>query len=66
MIGALVLPGALLGQKNSCLECHSKLEDELKAPVEGFKLDIHQQFGLQLQGLPRRQPGQGRRGPGEG
>lgn len=46
MIGALVLPGALLGQKNSCLECHSKLEDELKAPVEGFKLDIHQQFGL--------------------
>jgi len=46
MIGALLLPGALLAQKNSCLECHSKLEDELKAPVEGFKLDIHQQFGL--------------------
>ena len=38
--------GPLMAQKNSCLDCHAKLEDELKAPVEGFKLDIHQQFGL--------------------
>jgi hypothetical protein len=37
---------SLFSQKNSCVECHSKLEDELKAPVEGFKSDIHQQFGL--------------------
>jgi len=33
-------------QKNSCLDCHAKLEGELKAPAEAFKLDIHQQFGL--------------------
>jgi predicted CXXCH cytochrome family protein len=44
--GVLLLSGALVAQKNSCLECHSKLEDELKAPAESFKLDIHQQFGL--------------------
>jgi predicted CXXCH cytochrome family protein len=41
-----LLWGSLLAQKNSCLDCHAKLEDELKAPVEGFKLDVHQQFGL--------------------
>ena len=40
----VVLPA--LGQKNSCLECHANLEAELKAPVEAFKLDVHQQFGL--------------------
>lgn len=49
MFCLLLLPGALLAQKNSCVECHGKLEDELKAPVEGFKLDIHQQFGLSCQ-----------------
>jgi len=37
---------SLFSQKNSCGECHAKLENELKAPVEGFKSDIHQQFGL--------------------
>ncbi len=39
--------GALAAQtKNSCLDCHAKLEDELKAPADSFKTDIHQQFGL--------------------
>jgi predicted CXXCH cytochrome family protein len=36
----------LLAQKNSCLDCHAKLQDELKAPAETIKFDIHQQFGL--------------------
>ena len=49
VVGLLLLSGALLAQKNSCIECHSKLEDELKAPAEGFKLDVHQQFGLSCQ-----------------
>jgi len=44
-----LLPGALLAQKNSCVDCHAKLEDELKAPAESFKLDVHQQFGLGCQ-----------------
>ncbi|NOR22755.1 MAG: hypothetical protein GQ476_08745 [Candidatus Aminicenantes bacterium] len=37
---------SLYAQKNSCVECHQELEDELLAPVEAFKIDIHQQFGL--------------------
>lgn len=46
-LGWLLLGGALLAQtKNGCLDCHAKLEDELKAPAEAFKTDIHQQFGL--------------------
>jgi formate-dependent nitrite reductase cytochrome c552 subunit len=36
----------LLAQKNGCLDCHAELEDELKAPVEGLKMDVHQQYGL--------------------
>ncbi len=32
--------------QNSCLECHRELEDGLRAPVEAFKNDIHQKFGL--------------------
>ena len=36
----------LYAQKNYCIECHQELEDELLAPVEAFKTDIHQQFGL--------------------
>ena len=36
----------LNAQTNSCIECHKELEDELLAPVDAFKLDIHQQFGL--------------------
>jgi predicted CXXCH cytochrome family protein len=50
ILGLLLVPGALLAQKNSCIECHGKLDvDELKAPVDGLKLDIHQQFGLSCQ-----------------
>jgi predicted CXXCH cytochrome family protein len=49
ILSLLLLSGALLAQKNSCVECHGKLDDELKAPVEGFKLDVHQQFGLGCQ-----------------
>jgi len=41
-----VLCGTLLAQKNSCLDCHAKLEAELKAPADSFKMDVHQQFGL--------------------
>jgi predicted CXXCH cytochrome family protein len=37
---------SLYAQKNYCIECHQELEDELQAPVETFKMDIHQQFGL--------------------
>ncbi len=36
----------LYAQSNSCLDCHMELEDELLEPVENFKTDIHQQFGL--------------------
>ncbi len=46
MLWMPLLWAPLLAQKNSCLECHAKLADELKAPVEGFKIDVHQQFGL--------------------
>ena len=41
-----LLPPAAFAQKNSCLECHSGLEAELKAPAVSFAQDIHQQFGL--------------------
>ncbi len=37
---------SLYAQKNSCVECHQELENELLAPVETFETDIHQQFGL--------------------
>jgi len=37
---------ALHAQTNSCIECHKELEDELRAPVETFEMDIHQQFRL--------------------
>lgn len=46
---ALVLflvPAALFGQKNSCLDCHAKLEDSLKVSAEAIKNDVHVQFGL--------------------
>lgn len=36
----------LYAQTDSCIDCHKELEDELLAPVNAFKLDIHQQFGL--------------------
>ena len=46
-LGWLLMCGSLLAQtKNSCLDCHAKLEDELKSPVTGFAGDVHAQFGL--------------------
>ncbi|MFC2169977.1 cytochrome c3 family protein [Acidobacteriota bacterium] len=41
-----LLPSFLKAQTNSCIECHKELEDELIVPVEDFKNDIHQKFGL--------------------
>jgi len=46
ILGLFLFPHSLFGQKNSCIECHQQLEGELQAPVEAFKLDIHQQFGI--------------------
>jgi hypothetical protein len=43
---ALFAPLLAFGQKNSCVECHSQLDDELKAPAAAFAGDIHAQFGL--------------------
>ncbi len=46
-LGTLLLfPLSLHSQTNSCIECHGEMEDELLAPVEAFKQDIHQKFGL--------------------
>ena len=41
-----ISPVLLLAQKNSCLECHLQLEEELGAAAEAFQGDIHSQFGL--------------------
>jgi predicted CXXCH cytochrome family protein len=36
----------LNAQSNSCIACHAELENELAAPVEAFKSDIHWQYKL--------------------
>jgi predicted CXXCH cytochrome family protein len=41
-----ILQTGLYAQSNSCIDCHKELEDELLKPVENYKTDIHQQFGL--------------------
>ena len=43
---ALFAPLLAFGQKNSCIECHSQLDDELKAPAASFAADIHAEYGL--------------------
>jgi predicted CXXCH cytochrome family protein len=43
---ALFAPLAAFGQKNSCIECHSQLDDELKAPAASFAADVHAEYGL--------------------
>jgi hypothetical protein len=43
---ALLTPLMAFGQKNSCIECHNQLDDELKAPAASFAGDIHAQYGL--------------------
>jgi len=42
----MLYSSASFAQSNSCIECHEMMGDELAAPVEAYKLDIHQQFGL--------------------
>ena len=47
MAAGLLLAGAAHGQtKNSCLECHSILTDNLGVTEEKFSQDIHAQKGL--------------------
>jgi hypothetical protein len=36
----------VVNAKDSCVECHRELEEELAAPVEGMKVDIHTRQGL--------------------
>jgi len=43
---ALFAPLLAFGQKNSCIECHSQLDDELKAPAASFAADVHAEYGL--------------------
>jgi predicted CXXCH cytochrome family protein len=50
MAGALLLaPIFAFGQKNSCIDCHSQLEDELKAPATAYASDAHVGVGLGCQ-----------------
>jgi len=43
---ALFAPLLAFGQKNSCVECHNQLDDDLKAPAAALAADIHAEFGL--------------------
>jgi predicted CXXCH cytochrome family protein len=43
---ALFAPLLVFGQKNSCINCHGQLEDELKAPVAALAADVHAEYGL--------------------
>jgi predicted CXXCH cytochrome family protein len=47
-LAAAVLFAPLLafGQKNGCVDCHSRLDGNLKAPVASFEADIHREYGL--------------------
>ncbi len=40
------VPFVLKAQTNGCVDCHQELDGELKAPVEDFKVDVHQKIGL--------------------
>lgn len=42
-------PVLLWAQKNSCVDCHLEMEDDLRAPAERFAGDVHKQFGLGCQ-----------------
>lgn len=42
----LLGPAAAYAQKNSCLDCHAKLDDALKVAPETIRGDVHIQFGL--------------------
>jgi predicted CXXCH cytochrome family protein len=43
---ALFAPLLAFGQKNSCIDCHNQLDDELKAPVAALAADVHAEYGL--------------------
>src|SRR4030042_1659726 len=55
---ALFAPLLAFGQKNSCVECHSQLEDELKAPVAAVAADVHSEYGLSCAGCHGGNPSQ--------
>jgi len=44
--GLTCLSPSLWAQKNTCLECHSELQENLQAPAKAFTQDIHQKYGL--------------------
>lgn len=46
VLASAYLPYFLRAQSIGCIECHQLLEEELLAPVESYKLDIHQRKGL--------------------
>jgi predicted CXXCH cytochrome family protein len=43
---ALFAPLLAFGQKNGCIDCHSQLDGELKAPVASFATDVHREYNL--------------------
>ncbi|MBU1318571.1 MAG: cytochrome c3 family protein [candidate division Zixibacteria bacterium] len=48
IIIALMLPWFAYAQepKNTCVECHLQLDDELLAPAEAFENDVHNRLGV--------------------
>jgi predicted CXXCH cytochrome family protein len=43
---ALFAPLLAFGQKSGCIDCHSQLDGDLKAPAAAFAADVHKEFGL--------------------
>jgi predicted CXXCH cytochrome family protein len=31
---------------DGCVDCHTEMDEELKAPAEAFQMDVHQKYGL--------------------
>lgn len=46
VMGLGFAPAALRAQADSCVDCHLKLDGELKAPAENYKQDVHGEAGL--------------------
>lgn len=48
LFAAVLLAGAAESEEkpNTCVDCHAALPDELGAPVEGMKRDVHTEHGL--------------------
>src|SRR4030065_1177527 len=55
---ALFAPRRAFGQKNSCVECHSQLEDEREAAVPAVAADVHSEYGLSCAGCHGGNPSQ--------